>query len=123
MANRFPLPIRVLCFAFGLAALYLLYWARTDELYQHMVLQTELSMGGAAIMTFSVAFWSKVETAWRYKLLITGTTVFLVGVTWIMGIGEGPYPFPSFPSFLFFSSIALGLSTLTLPNRHFVSAR
>ena len=111
--NRLPIPIRVICFILGLAATYLVVWSRPEFLNLSMALATNIAMGGAAVMMLGMAFWSGTENPWFIKLMLIGTA--------IMGLGEGLKPFPSFPCFLFFTSLALGLAVLCTPKRHFSS--
>lgn len=123
MNNRFPFFVRAIFFAFGLTAAYLVMWQRPEFLNSNMMLATNTAMGSAAVMGLTGAFWSRDEKVWQHKLLLLSTATFLVGVTAIMGLGEGRTSFPSFPSFLFFTSIALGLAILVAPSRHFGSCR
>ena len=123
MNNRFPLFVRVIFFAIGLAAAYLVMWQRPEFMNMNMMVATNIAMGGATVMMLGMALRPCTENPWFIKLMFLGTATFLVGVTAIMGIGAGLVSFPSFPSFLFFSSIALGLAVLFTPNRHFGNYR
>lgn len=117
--NRFPIMIRLLFFVFGIAALCLLGWAHASDPNHHLILQIDFAMGGAGTMLLTGTFWPREEKVWQHKMIFGGMATFLIGVTWMMSLGGGPNPFPSFPSFLFFASIALGIAVLLTPKRVF----
>ncbi len=123
MNLKTPLAIRAIFRAFGLVATYFVNWLHPEFMDANMTLATNLAMGGVAVMMLGMALWPGTENPWFIKLMFLETATFLVGVTAIMGIGEGPRPFPSFPSFLFFTSILFGLSVLYTPSRHLSSRR
>lgn len=120
--NRLPIPIRFICFVLGLAATYsnVVLWD-SEFVNPNMALATNIAMSGAAIMLLGMGVWSSTENPWFIKLMFLGIATFLVGATAVMGLGEGSKPFPSFPSFLFFVSIAMGLGVLFTPRRCFSS--
>ena len=117
MNLKTPLAIRVIFLVFGLAATYFVIWLRPEFMNANMALATNLAMGGAAVMMLGMTLWPCTENPWFIKLMFIGAAAFLIGTTAIMGLGEGPRPFPSFPSFLFFTSILFGFSVLCIPSR------
>ena len=117
MKNRFPSFVRFVAFALGVAAMYLVYWARIDEPNFKMLTQVTLALGGAAAMCINIAFWPTQEKSWRYKTLFVSVASFLAGVTWIGVMSEGS--FISIPGVLMVCSIALGIAAVFAPKRSF----